>query len=61
MRRTAVVIALGCVAAMAVPAVAAGTVNVSIHAGTLTIVGSAADEDISIESSGSNALGPTTR
>jgi hypothetical protein len=48
-------------AALAVPAAALGAVNVSIQGGTLTIVGSAADEDVSIGSAGSNALGPTTR
>jgi hypothetical protein len=56
----AVVIALGVAAAMAVPVMAAGAVNVSIQNGALTIVASAADEDISIGSAGGNALGPTT-
>lgn len=59
MRRTALVIALG-VAAMTAPA-AAGAVNVSLQGGTLTIVGSADDDDVTIGSAGSNALGPTTR
>lgn len=61
MRRMALAIALGA-AAMTVPAATgAGAVNVSIQGGTLTIVGSPDDDDISISSAGSNALGPTTR
>jgi Ca2+-binding RTX toxin-like protein len=59
MRRIAVVVGVAALA-LAAPAAAAGAVNVSISGGTLTIVGSDADEDVSIGSAGSNALGPTT-
>ena len=47
-------------AVLALPAMAAGAVTVSISGDTLTIVGSDADEKVSIGSAGSNALGPTT-
>ncbi|MEZ0284357.1 MAG: calcium-binding protein, partial [Thermoleophilia bacterium] len=47
-------------AALVVPPAAMGATTVSLSGGTLTIVGSDADESISIGSAGSNALGPTT-
>jgi hypothetical protein len=59
MRRTALVLGLAA-AALALPSVAMGAVTVSLSNGTLTIAGSAADEDIAIGSAGSNELGPTT-
>ena len=46
--------------ALAVPAAATGAVTVSIAGDTLTIVGTDADEDVTIGSAGSNSLGPTT-
>jgi hypothetical protein len=47
-------------AVVAVPATAAGAVTVSISGDALTIVGSDADENVTIGSAGSNSLGPTT-
>jgi Ca2+-binding RTX toxin-like protein len=59
MRRIAVTLTLAAVA-LAAPAVANAAVVVSIQSGTLTIVGTPDDDDISIAPKGSNALGPTT-
>jgi RTX calcium-binding nonapeptide repeat (4 copies) len=59
MRRTAVGVVLAA-AVLAVPAAATGAITVSISGGTLTIVGSDADEDVSIGSAGGNQFGPTT-
>lgn len=59
-RARAMLVALGIVALMA-PAAATAAVNVSLAGGTLTIVGTSDDDDITLGPAGSNALGPTTR
>ena len=58
MRCLPVVLALG-VGALAVPATAAAVITVSVQGGTLTITANAQDNDVTIGSAGSNALGPT--
>ena len=58
MRCLPVALALG-VGALAVPATAAAVITVSVQGGTLTITANAQDNDITIGSAGSNALGPT--
>ena len=58
--RALALVCLG-VAALVAPASATAVVNVSLGGGTLTIIGTADDDDISLSSAGSNALGPTTR
>ena len=60
MRRVLIGLVLGLVLAAALPAVAGAVITVSIANRTLTIVGSTGDDDITVGSEGSNALGPTT-
>lgn len=61
-RRRARLVAVTLTAAcgLAAPSVASAAVTVSLSGGTLTIAGSADDEDIAIGSAGANDLGPTT-
>lgn len=56
------VLLAGCgVALLAAPPLAAANTTVSLVGGTLTIVGTDDDDDISLGAAGSNSLGPTTR
>jgi hypothetical protein len=60
MRRVLIVLTLGLLLAAAVPAVAGAVITASISNRVLTIAGSTGDDDITVGSEGSNALGPTT-
>ena len=60
MRRVLIGLVLGLLVAAAVPAVAGAVITASIANRTLTIAGSTGDDDVTVGSAGSNALGPTT-